>query len=83
MSVVGADFGSLNTVIAVARNRGVDVVGDPSETVCQEHTGSFNCWEDSNSAQNLAQTSFPRHLKLHFCLDLWTFVPPNVRFAPY
>lgn len=26
MSVVGVDFGSLNTVIAVARNRGVDVV---------------------------------------------------------
>lgn len=27
MSVVGVDFGTLNTVIAVARNRGVDVVG--------------------------------------------------------
>ena len=26
MSVVGVDFGTLNTVIAVARNRGVDVV---------------------------------------------------------
>jgi len=26
MSVVGVDLGSLNTVIAVARNRGVDVV---------------------------------------------------------
>ena len=26
MSVVGVDFGVLNTVIAVARNRGVDVV---------------------------------------------------------
>ncbi|KIW08961.1 uncharacterized protein PV09_00872 [Verruconis gallopava] len=26
MSVVGCDFGSLNTVIAVARNRGVDVI---------------------------------------------------------
>ncbi|KAK4246387.1 Hsp70 protein-domain-containing protein [Corynascus novoguineensis] len=26
MSVVGVDFGSLNTVIAVARNRGVDVI---------------------------------------------------------
>jgi heat shock protein 4 len=26
MSVVGCDFGTLNTVIAVARNRGVDVV---------------------------------------------------------
>lgn len=26
MSVVGCDFGSVNTVIAVARNRGVDVV---------------------------------------------------------
>ena len=27
MSVVGVDLGTLNTVIAVARNRGVDVVG--------------------------------------------------------
>lgn len=26
MSVVGVDLGALNTVIAVARNRGVDVV---------------------------------------------------------
>jgi heat shock protein 4 len=26
MSVVGIDFGNLNTVIAVARNRGIDVV---------------------------------------------------------
>ncbi len=26
MSVVGIDIGSLNTVIAVARNRGVDVI---------------------------------------------------------
>ena len=26
MSVVGVDFGAANTVIAVARNRGVDVV---------------------------------------------------------
>lgn len=26
MSVVGVDFGTLNTVIAVARNRGVDVI---------------------------------------------------------
>ena len=26
MSVVGCDFGTINTVIAVARNRGVDVV---------------------------------------------------------
>jgi molecular chaperone DnaK (HSP70) len=26
MSVVGIDLGTLNTVIAVARNRGVDVV---------------------------------------------------------
>jgi molecular chaperone DnaK (HSP70) len=30
MSVVGCDFGTLNTVIAVARNRGVDVVRYPS-----------------------------------------------------
>jgi len=29
MSVVGCDFGTLNTVIAVARNRGVDVVCIP------------------------------------------------------
>ena len=29
MSVVGVDFGTLNTVIAVARNRGVDVVSIP------------------------------------------------------
>ena len=29
MSVVGVDFGTLNTVIAVARNRGVDVVCRP------------------------------------------------------
>ena len=29
MSVVGVDLGSLNTVIAVARNRGVDVVSTP------------------------------------------------------
>ncbi|KAL2159821.1 hypothetical protein VTH06DRAFT_1954 [Thermothelomyces fergusii] len=28
MSVVGVDFGSLNTVIAVARNRGVDVIAN-------------------------------------------------------
>ena len=28
MSVVGVDLGTLNTVIAVARNRGVDVVSD-------------------------------------------------------
>lgn len=26
MSVVGCDFGTVNTVVAVARNRGVDVV---------------------------------------------------------
>jgi heat shock 70kDa protein 4 len=26
MSVVGVDFGNLKTVVAVARNRGVDVV---------------------------------------------------------
>lgn len=26
MSVVGIDFGNLNTVIAVARNRGIDVI---------------------------------------------------------
>jgi molecular chaperone DnaK (HSP70) len=33
MSVVGVDFGTLNTAIAVARNRGVDVVRtDPSST---------------------------------------------------
>jgi len=31
MSVVGVDFGTLNTVIAVARNRGVDVVSQFSE----------------------------------------------------
>ena len=30
MSVVGVDLGSLNTVIAVARNRGVDVVSTPN-----------------------------------------------------
>lgn len=30
MSVVGVDFGTLNTVIAVARNRGVDVVCQPA-----------------------------------------------------
>lgn len=30
MSVVGVDFGTLNTVIAVARNRGVDVVRSDS-----------------------------------------------------
>jgi len=30
MSVVGVDFGTLNTVIAVARNRGVDVVCGPA-----------------------------------------------------
>jgi len=29
MSVVGVDLGSLNTVVAVARNRGVDVVSIP------------------------------------------------------
>ena len=29
MSVVGVDFGTQNTVIAVARNRGVDVVCHP------------------------------------------------------
>jgi len=29
MSVVGIDLGALNTVIAVARNRGVDVVSIP------------------------------------------------------
>jgi molecular chaperone DnaK (HSP70) len=28
MSVVGIDLGTLNSVIAVARNRGVDVVSD-------------------------------------------------------
>lgn len=28
-SVVGIDLGALNTVIAVARNRGVDVVSNP------------------------------------------------------
>ena len=26
MSVVGIDFGNLNTVVAVARNRGIDVI---------------------------------------------------------
>ena len=34
MSVVGVDFGTLNTVIAVARNRGVDVVCNyPTESI--------------------------------------------------
>ena len=33
MSVVGVDFGTLNTVIAVARNRGVDVVCPSLRTV--------------------------------------------------
>ena len=33
MSVVGVDFGTLNTVIAVARNRGVDVVSINSESI--------------------------------------------------
>ena len=28
MSVVGVDFGNLNTVIAVARNRGIDVIAN-------------------------------------------------------
>jgi heat shock protein 4 len=28
MSVVGIDFGSLQTVIAVARNRGIDVIAN-------------------------------------------------------
>lgn len=30
ITVVGVDFGTLNTVIAVARNRGVDVVSTPA-----------------------------------------------------
>jgi molecular chaperone DnaK (HSP70) len=30
MSVVGIDMGTLNSVIAVARNRGVDVVSIPT-----------------------------------------------------
>ncbi|KAI9816323.1 MAG: adenyl-nucleotide exchange factor sse1 [Phylliscum demangeonii] len=34
MSVVGVDLGTLNTVIAVARNRGVDVVSDGICAVC-------------------------------------------------
>ena len=33
MSVVGVDFGTLNTVIAVARNRGVDVVSVNSKSI--------------------------------------------------
>jgi heat shock protein 4 len=28
MSVVGIDFGNLNTVVAVARNRGIDVIAN-------------------------------------------------------
>jgi heat shock protein 4 len=28
MSVVGIDFGNLNAVIAVARNRGIDVIAN-------------------------------------------------------
>jgi heat shock protein 4 len=34
MSVVGVDFGTLNTVIAVARNRGVDVVSRNCSSSC-------------------------------------------------
>ncbi len=34
MSVVGVDFGTLNTVIAVARNRGVDVVCVAQSQIC-------------------------------------------------
>lgn len=29
MSVVGIDFGNLNTVVAVARNRGIDGISNP------------------------------------------------------
>jgi molecular chaperone DnaK (HSP70) len=32
MSVVGIDLGTVNSVIAVARNRGVDVVSIPADT---------------------------------------------------
>lgn len=38
-SVVGVDFGTFNTVIAVARNRGVDVVSAHN----QIHTANSNC----------------------------------------
>jgi molecular chaperone DnaK (HSP70) len=34
MSVVGIDLGTLNSVIAVARNRGVDVVSDALLSAC-------------------------------------------------
>ena len=43
MSVVGVDFGTLNTVIAVARNRGVDVVSLCSES-CSNYTTAANAF---------------------------------------
>ena len=41
MSVVGADLGTLNTVIAVARNRGVDVVRLPSFVLNEDWTDAY------------------------------------------
>lgn len=43
MSVVGVDFGTLNTVIAVARNRGVDVI--TNEVCCKKrfYCGKTEC----------------------------------------
>jgi len=42
MSVVGVDLGSLNTVIAVARNRGVDVVSTWEKWTKKSHGSEAN-----------------------------------------
>ena len=52
MSVVGVDFGTLNTVIAVARNRGVDVI---TNEVCL--MGKFPRREEAMLTRAFAQVS--------------------------
>ena len=55
MSVVGIDLGTLNTVIAVARNRGVDVVRIFQELFCEcEYMLTLTCLKITNEVSNRA-----------------------------
>jgi hypothetical protein len=55
MSVVGCDFGTVNTVVAVARNRGVDVVR--TQTPLHFYLYTFK------SLREMRQTWFIHHVE--------------------
>ena len=68
MSVVGIDFGNLNTVIAVARNRGVDVVCSCLEMqffvpriVCPALTADMNRSRTKSPTEQHRKFQYPKH----------------------